>query len=76
MFKDILTFLKLDYRVPSLMILYFVVQIISIPKTRSIGLLDHIKISCKKKEKKQHVKNGRTDILVTIIELPRILDCT
>ena len=40
---DILTFLGLDYRVASLIILYFFVPGISIPKIRSIGLLDHIK---------------------------------
>ena len=44
MFMDILTFLGLDYRVASLIILYFVVPGISVPKIRSIGLLDHIKI--------------------------------
>ena len=37
MFKDILTFLGLDYRDASLMTLYFVVLRISIPKIRSIG---------------------------------------
>ena len=37
MFKDISTFLGLDYRDASLMKLYFVVQGISIPKIRSIG---------------------------------------
>ena len=41
---DILTFLGLDYRVDSLIIMYFVVPWISIPKIRSIGKLDHIKI--------------------------------
>ena len=45
---DILTFLGLDYRVASLIILYFVVPGISISKIRSIGLLDYIKICCKK----------------------------
>ena len=34
---DKLTFLELDYRVASLIILYFVVPAISIPKIRSIG---------------------------------------
>ena len=37
MFMDILTFLGLDYRVASLIILYFVVPGISIPKIRPIG---------------------------------------
>ena len=37
MFMDILTFLGLDYRVASLIILNFVVPGISIPKIRSIG---------------------------------------
>ena len=40
---DILTFLRLDYRVASLIILLFVVPGINIPKIRSIGWLDHIK---------------------------------
>ena len=43
---DILTFLGLDYRVASLITLYFVVPGISIPKIRSIGWSDHIKICC------------------------------
>ena len=37
MFKDILTFLGLDYTVALLIILYFVVPGINIPKVRSIG---------------------------------------
>ena len=37
LFKDILTFLGLDYRVALLIILYFVVPGISIPKIRPIG---------------------------------------
>ena len=37
MFKDIITFLGLDYRVASLRLLYFVVPGISIPKIRPIG---------------------------------------
>ena len=41
---DILTFLGLDYRVASLITLYFVVSGINIPKIRSIALLDPIKI--------------------------------
>ena len=36
MFKDLLTFLGLDYRVASLIILYLVVPGIIIPKIRSI----------------------------------------
>ena len=48
---DILTFLGLDYRVASLITLYFVVPGINIPKIRSIGWLDHIKISCYKSKK-------------------------
>ena len=36
MFKDIMTFLGLNYRDTSLKILYFVVLAISIPKIRSI----------------------------------------
>ena len=43
-FKDILTNLELDYRVASLILLYFVVPEINIPKIRLIGKLDHIKI--------------------------------
>ena len=41
---DILTILGLDYWVDLLMILYFVVPGISIPKIRTIEWLDHIKI--------------------------------
>ncbi len=37
MFKDIVTFLGLDYRVASLKTLYFVILGIRIPKIRSIG---------------------------------------
>ena len=37
MFMDILTYLGLDYRVASLITLYFVVQGINIPKIVSIG---------------------------------------
>ena len=37
LFKDILTFLGLDYRDTLLIALYFVVLGISIPKIRSIG---------------------------------------
>ena len=44
MFMDRLTFLGLHYRIASLIILYFVVPEINIPKIRSIGKLDHIKI--------------------------------
>ena len=43
---DILTFLGLDYRVASPITLYFVVPGINIPKNRSIGWLNHIKICC------------------------------
>ena len=43
MFMDILTYLGLDYRVASLIILIFVVPGINIPKIKSITL-DHIKI--------------------------------
>ena len=35
---DILTFLELDYRFALLIIMYFVVPGISIPKIRTIGL--------------------------------------
>ena len=42
----ILTFLGPDYRVASLIILYIVVPGINIPKIRSTGWLDHIKICC------------------------------
>jgi len=48
---DILTFLGLVYRVALLITLYFVVPEINIPKFRSIRLLDHIKICCKKSKK-------------------------
>ena len=43
---DILTFLGLGYKVASLITLNFVVPKINIPKIRSIGWLDHIKICC------------------------------
>ena len=43
---DILTFLGLYYRVALLIIFYFVVLEISIPRIRTIGWLDHIKICC------------------------------
>ena len=43
---DILTFIGLDYRVASLTTLYIFVPGIKIPKIRSIGWLDHIKICC------------------------------
>ena len=36
-FKDILTFLGLDYRDVSLKILYLIVIVISLPKIRSFG---------------------------------------
>ena len=51
---DVLTYLGFDLRVTSLIVLYFVVPGISIPKIRSIGWLDHIKFVIKK-EKKKHV---------------------
>ena len=41
---DILTLFGLDYRVALLIILHFVVPGINIPKIRSIGKIDHIKI--------------------------------
>ena len=40
---DILTLLGLDYRVASLIILFFVVPGINIPKIRSNGKFDHVK---------------------------------
>ena len=46
--------LGLDYRVASLITLYFVVPGINIQKIRSIGWLDHKK-SVVKKVKNQHV---------------------
>ena len=42
---EILTFLRLDYRVASPITLYFVVPGISKPKIRSIRWLDHIKLT-------------------------------
>ena len=53
---DILTFLGLDYRVALLIILYFVVPGIIIPKIRSIGLLDHKKFVVKKAKKSTCLK--------------------
>ena len=43
---DILTSLGLDYKVASLIIMFFVVPGINIQKIRSNGKLDHIKICC------------------------------
>ncbi len=54
MFKDILTFLGLDYRDASLIIFYLIVIGLSTPKIRSIGQLYHI-ISFSK-VKNQHLK--------------------
>ena len=48
LFKDILTFLRLDCRDASLIILYLIVIVISTPKLRLIGQLYHIKIVVKK----------------------------
>ena len=48
LFKDVLTFLGLDYRDASLKTLYFDVLGNSIPIIRSIGLLYHIKSFLKK----------------------------
>ena len=70
MFKDILTCLGLDYRDASIIILYFVVPVISIPKIWLIGLLYH------KKNVGKKVKNGRKDILVTVIKLICFLNLT
>ena len=44
MFKDILSFLCLDYKDASLLTLYFAVLGISIQKIRSIEYLYHLKI--------------------------------
>ena len=43
---DILTYLGLDYRVASLITLFFVVPGINTPKTRTIGWSEHIEICC------------------------------
>ena len=51
---DLLTFLGLDYRGAPLIILYFVVLGISMPKIRSMKQLYHLKITFKK-VKNQHV---------------------
>ena len=51
-----LNFFGLDYRVDSLITLYFVVPGIKIPKIRSIGWLDHIKICCSKSKKSTCLK--------------------
>ena len=48
MFKDIITFLGLDYRDALLITLFFVVLVISITKIKQIGKLYHIKICCLK----------------------------
>ena len=69
--KDILIFFGIDYRDDSFTYnIYFIVLGISFPEIRSIGLSYHIKI-CFKIVKNHHILNGRTDILVTIIEMLR-----
>ena len=67
LFKDILTYLGLDYRDASLTTLYLVVIGISIQNQMNRMILT-LKICCQK-SKNQLVINGRTDFLVTIIEL-------
>ena len=54
MFKDMITFLGLDYRDALLTILYLVVKRISIPK------IDKIILSCRNKRKELTVTEGRT----------------
>ena len=73
---DILTFLGLDYRVASLITSYFVVPGINIPKIRSIGWLDHIKICCLKSKKINMFKMDVRTYLLMIIELLRFLNRT
>ena len=51
MIKNILTFLRIDYRDVLLIALYFVVLGISIPKIRTVELLYHIKFFCKNSKK-------------------------
>ncbi len=62
---DIHAFLWLDYRVASLITLYFefVVPEINIPKIRSFWKLDHLKFVVKKVEKSTCLKftNGHSD---------------
>ena len=48
LFKDILTFLRFDYRDASLILLYSVVLGINIQKTDRSYQLYYIKIGCKK----------------------------
>ena len=53
---DIITFLWLDYRVASLITLYFVVPGINMPKIRWIGWFYNIKICCLKSKKSTCLK--------------------
>ena len=74
LFKDILTFLGLVYRDASLIMLYLVVTEISYKKSEELDNFNIQKFVVKK-VKNRHVSNGRTDILVLIIELLRFLNC-
>ena len=65
LFQDIVTFIGLDYRDASLITSYLVVILISILKNQMNRI-----ICC------QNVLNGRTDFLVTTIELLRFLSRT
>ena len=71
MFKDIFTFLGLDYRNTSLITLYFVVKGISIQKKTDESNKFSLHKFGVKKGKQSAVLNGRTNLLVTIIELQR-----
>ena len=60
MFKDIFTFLGLDYRVASVITLHFDVTGINLPKIRLIGWLDHKKFVVKKVKKNMFKMDVRT----------------
>ena len=76
MFKDKLKFLGLDYRVASLIILYFVVPGISIPNQIKRIIRSHRNLLLKKVEKSTCIKWTYTDFLVTIIDLLLFLNLT
>ena len=73
LFKDILTFLGLDYRDALLITLYLVVIGISIKKNQTNWIILTFKNLLSKSKKNQLVLNGLPDFLVTIIELLRFL---
>ena len=76
MFKDILTFLGLDYRDAPLKAIYLDVLGISIPKDLMNRKITNHKRIVVRKVKNQHVLNGLTDILVTIYRVATLSKST